>query len=161
MVNNIMRIKRYFTFHHLRFFVYFFGCSLTLWETHVNTSDQYFLAHDIIMLTVFRFAWRSIFSSHVEHRFLWRKVQRSHYQPWVSRAPAFSSIQANSCSVLCPSFSFGFNETFLASIGLSQDQYKDGKWLGNSSEGERAVFNSSTFRMEAGEKSLLIQSDRV
>ena len=68
-----------------------------------------------------------------------------------------SSIHVNSCSVLCPSFSFGFNETFLASIGLTQDQYKDGKWLGNSSEGERAVFDRSTFRMEAGENSWIIR----
>ena len=66
-----------------------------------------------------------------------------------------------SCSVLCPSFSFGFNETFLASIGLTQEEYKDGKWLGASSEGERAVFNRSTFRMETGETYWLRRSEQI
>ena len=55
--------------------------------------------------------------------------------------------------MLCPSFSFGFNETFLASIGLTQEEYKEGRWLGASTEEEREVFNRSTFRMETGEDS--------
>ena len=51
---------------------------------------------------------------------------------------------------MCPSFSYGLNETFLGSIGLTQEDYKAGDWRGNSSEEAREVFRRSTFSIETG-----------
>ena len=59
--------------------------------------------------------------------------------------------------MLCPSFSYGFNETFLRSIGVSEEEYKSGLWKGNSSEGEREIFTRATFGIEAGRETTCVE----
>ena len=68
---------------------------------------------------------------------------------------AFSLWLTNLHLVVCPAFSYGFNNSFLESINLTADSYKDGQWHGsmvssNTDEYTRSVFRNVTFDIEDG-----------
>ena len=68
---------------------------------------------------------------------------------------AFSLWFTNLHLVVCPAFSYGFNNSFLESINLTADSYKDGLWHGsmassNTDEYTRSVFRNVTFDIEDG-----------
>ena len=57
--------------------------------------------------------------------------------------------------VVCPSFGFGFNTKFLASLNITDEDYKKGSWIGNYSlnpvDSEiEMIYKNSTLDVEKG-----------